>query len=168
MKPRPMKQSWLKDRFKGLFFFLFKAVPSYCFYMGRHYLMLLKVKPVPTLELVEARLSVCRSCVLYSDGICSNKLMSDGKDAVKVELVSEGSWLSVDELTLPYKTVRTVKSADIGGSVFVRGCGCKVERKAKIWFSPNELARKHGYAPCPLNKWTYFNLAKQRDHAIQG
>lgn len=153
-----MERPGLKERLLDGAAFLITAAPTYAFYMLRHYWFRMKGKRVPT-RVVEARLSMCYTCPLYDRGQCSRALVSDGERAVPASGVDRAHWTAVDEVHLPSRTVQRLRAAEFDGRTWVRGCGCSVAKKATKWFTLSELAERDGYAPCPLNRWTYLNLA---------
>lgn len=150
----------------GLFFF-FKSIPSYLFYVTRHYWKtrlvtkegLSEIKEISP-ETVQLRLKQCKKCPLFINGKCSSKHFSDGVTLIEIDRVAEENWLSIEEVHLPLKTIRKPKTAEINGNVFVRGCGCDISKKSKIWFSEKELNEPDGFAPCPRNRWTHHNLTQ--------
>jgi len=104
-------------------------------------------------EIQEFRKSQCLSCPLFNsaDNTCNRNLLSDGEQIISIDRVYNGEFE-------PIKVNGVIRQTTVNGKIFTVGCGCKLwdnkPQKIKYHFTEEELNKKDGTAPCPLNKWT--------------
>lgn len=113
-------------------------------------------------EVQNFRKQQCLNCPLFNkfNNTCNRDFLTDGKTLIPMERVYSNELPKIEVDGIIRQTV-------VDGVVFTRGCGCTLwnsePQKIKYYFPDNELERKDGAAPCPLNKWTKEEYLKFYD-----
>lgn len=107
---------------------------------------------VATTEEQEFRKSQCETCVLFNGQSCSKNRVAT-KDGKYYEFSDVENPLFA-KIKDSFEVVRAVRAPN--GDIYYRGCGCPQtgpHAKWKFSFTDEELSKKDGTAPCPLNRW---------------
>lgn len=112
----------------------------------------------PDDEVIEFRVSQCKSCPLFKDNVCDpNRLVA--KSGLEISL-SEGE-------RLPHikDSFGILRAAVKDNEVYYRGCGCPIisngkPNKPSYYFDENELEKRDGTGPCPMGKWSKEEFVK--------
>lgn len=116
-------------------------------------------KGKPDKEVMEFRKKRCSECPLFNGTHCnSNKMATHGGYMIDTKDVEDSnSYVKI------YDKNNVLRVAVSGSCRYVRGCGCRVAGDGAKWsfnFSPEDLAKRDGTAPCPLNRWSEVEFQK--------
>lgn len=101
-------------------------------------------------EVTDFRKRQCKSCPLFSNGVCNRNFFSDGESLIGIDRVAEF------EQVKSYGQIVQIKN---NNKIYTLGCGCflfneESDGKVVYHFSDELLEKTDGTAPCPLNRWT--------------